>query len=657
MRGVMRLLIKDKLSKHWLWMSGAALCALLLLTAGLQYRWINRLSEAEQQQRRALLEATLRNLRGEFDRNLRDAMQVFRRSLGLAPNTDWEAQLNSIITQWVRDERTSLLRAVSFAQLQKNGSVIFKRRALTEASFSEAAWPAELSAYRMILAQGLRPSNGKLPLTPRELAQDFAASQPLLAFQLVEDPRRAAELRAFPELAERQGPPEEARDIEGRMTALSASSPPASLRGPTLKGWCFLELDATYLQKQLLPELIARHFNQNNRQNSQGDMEGFELALLTDQPPRALYSSIAASANALTPEAINAFARADAAVVLFTRRVETPPEGQPDNARPPQQPPPLPAPPRPRGAPPRNARERMPQDFKAPDFKAFDAAADPLAWRLVVKDATGSLETAIAQTRRRNLAAAFGVLLVLAASFALLLLAMRRVSRLAAQQLEFVAGVSHELRTPLAVIQSTSHNLAQGLVKDPQRVQQYGAAIQTETRRLTHQLEQVLAFAGIQSGRRLHDLRAVNMKEVCERALAAHPFAAEDWEVECELPNDLPPVQADAAALESIVNNLLHNAHKYAATGRWLRVSAQLIRHEIQITIADRGAGIAAEDLPHLFEPFYRGQRILASSVPGAGLGLSLVQRQLQAMGGRVTVKTGAGVGTAFTLHLPVSVA
>ena len=643
----MRQTIKDKLSKHWLWMSGAVLCALLLLTAGLQYRWINRLSEAEQQQRRALLETTLRNLRGEFDRSLRDVTQVFRRSLGLAPNTDWEAQLNNIITQWVSDERTSLLRAVSFAQLQKDGSVVFKRRTLTEVSFTETAWPTELAAYRTILAQGLRPTNGRLPLTPRELAQDFAASQPLLAFQLVEDPRREAELRASPKLAERPGPPEETPDIEDRMATLSASPQLANLSGPQLKGWCFFELDATYLQKQLLPELIARHFNQNNR----GDMEGFELALLTDQPPRALYSST----NALTPATINAFARADAAVVLFTRRVETPAEGQPDNARPPQQPPPPPAPPRPGGAPPRNARERMPQDFKAPDFKAFDAAADPLAWRLVVKDATGSLETAIAQTRRRNLAAAFGVLLVLAASFALLLLAMRRVNRLAAQQLEFVAGVSHELRTPLAVIQSTSHNLAQGLVKDPLRVQQYGAAIQTETRRLTHQLEQVLAFAGIQSGRRLYDLHAVNVKELCERALATHPFAAESWQVECELPNDLPPVQADANALESIVNNLLHNAHKYAAAGRWLRVSAQLIRNEIQLTIADRGAGIAAEDLPHLFEPFYRGQRVLASSVPGAGLGLSLVQRQLQAMGGRVTVKTETGAGTTFTLHLPIA--
>ncbi|NOT59488.1 MAG: HAMP domain-containing histidine kinase, partial [Acidobacteria bacterium] len=605
----MRRSLQDYLRKQWLWLSGAVLCALLLLTAGLQYRWINRLSAAEHQQRHALLATALRNVRGEFDRSLRDTMQVFRRSLGLAANTDWEAQLNTTVTQWGQDEHTSLLRAVSFAQLQKDGSVVFKRRALQEASFSETQWPAELTAYRTMLTEGLLTSNGQLPLTPREMAQDFMAAQPLLAFQLVEDPRREAELRAFPELAERPGPPKEpgdeaARDIEDRMTALSAAPPAANLRRPILKGWCFLELDATYLQNQFVPELSARYF-------SQSGMQGFELALLTGQPPRALYSSN----GALTPEAIVAFANADAAVVLFTRRVHS----QPNGVRPPG------APPLPEA--PRDDETQLPQGLNA-----LDAATDPLAWRLVVKDSAGSVALAIAQTRRRNLAAAFGVLLVLAASFALLLLAMRRVNRLAAQQLEFVAGVSHELRTPLAVIQSTSHNLAQGLVKDPQRVVQYGTTIQTEVRRLAHQLEQVLSFAGIQSGRKLYDLRAVDVKAVCERALAAHSFAAENWQVEFELSDDLPPVTADAAALESVVSNLLHNAHKYAAAGRWLRVSAQQTRHEIELTIADRGPGIAAADLPHLFEPFYRGQRVLASSVPGAGLGLSLVQRHLQAM-------------------------
>jgi signal transduction histidine kinase len=620
----MRLSLKDYWRRHWLWFCGAALCVLLLLTAWLQYRWINRLSEAEHQQRRALLETTLRNLRGEFDRRLGDTMQFFRRSLGVAAHTDWEARLNTTITQWRQEERASLLRAVSFAQLQKDGSVIFKRRTLAQAGFSVAEWPAEFTPYRTLVDRGLSSANGPLPLTPREWAQDFTAMQPLLAFQLVEDPRREAELRALPPFAKRQRALDAIRNIEDRLSVLLASPSSASLRGPVLKGWCFLELDAAYLQNRFVPELIAQYFGQRG-------MEGFDLALLTGQPPRTLYSS----AGSLKEAAVASFARADAAVVLFKRRVQ----GQSEVGPLPQGPLPLPA----GGAPP----------FR--DFEAFDAAVDPSAWRLVVRDSAGSVESAISQTRRRNLAVAFGVLLILAASLVLLLLAMRRINRLAAQQLEFVAGVSHELRTPLAVIQSTSHNLAQGMVKDPQRVVQYGATIQTEVRRLAHQLEQVLAFAGIQSGRKLYDVRAVDVRTLCEKALAAQPFVQDGWQVEYDVPPELPYVQADAAALESVINNLLHNAHKYAAAGRWLRLSAQHISNEIQLTIADRGAGIAAADLPHLFEPFYRGQRVQASSVPGAGLGLSLVQRHLQAMGGRVGVKTNPGEGTAFTLSLPIA--
>jgi signal transduction histidine kinase len=395
-----------------------------------------------------------------------------------------------------------------------------------------------------------------------------------------------------------------------------------------------------------LPELLDRYFSQRG-------MEDFQLALLTGLPPRALYLSD----PHLTAED---FATADAALPLLARRLQNMQEaGRPPN--------PPPAPPRPVRGPrkgqeaPRPPRNGPPGQGRRAleEFTAFDAAVDPTAWRLVVRDAHGSLAAALNQARLRNLTLGFSVLLILAASVVLLVLAAQRVRRLAHQQLEFVAGVSHELRTPISVIQSTSHNLAQGLVKDPQRVQQYGAAIQTEVRRLSNQVEQMLAFAGIQSGRKLYELQPVNLANLCERALAAYAEAFADWQVECEVPAALPPVLADEQALESAVKNLLHNAQKYAATGRWLRLSAQSVTNrqhvEVQLTIADHGPGIAAEDVPHLFEPFYRSRRVVATTIPGAGLGLNLVRRHLQAMHGGVTVQSTEGVGAAFTLHLPVA--
>jgi signal transduction histidine kinase len=75
----------------------------------------------------------------------------------------------------------------------------------------------------------------------------------------------------------------------------------------------------------------------------------------------------------------------------------------------------------------------------------------------------------------------------------------------------------------------------------------------------------------------------------------------------------------------------------------------------VQITVADRGPGIAPKDLPHIFEPFYRGQSGIAATTSGAGLGLCLVERNLRALGGSVTVKSAPDDGTSFTLHLPVS--
>lgn len=311
-----------------------------------------------------------------------------------------------------------------------------------------------------------------------------------------------------------------------------------------------------------------------------------------------------------------------------------------------------------RGEPPANERQarRRPGDNSGrPELEPLIEAENPSAWQLAVKYKSGSLEQTVAQTRRRNLAFGFGALLILSGSIALLALTASRSRKLAAQQMEFVAGVSHELRTPLAVIQSTSYNLAKGMIADTRRVQQYGEVIQTESRRLINQVEQMLSFAGIQSGRQHYDLRPLQIAEVVERAFAeyAAAFAADDWQIEQEIEADLPPVLADEQALESAVKNLLQNALKYAASGKHLSIRATSEKRKtIQLTITDQGSGIDAKDLPHIFEPFYRGKKAWDSPAPGTGLGLSLVERHLLAFGGRVTVKTSSA-GTAFTLYLP----
>ena len=119
-----------------------------------------------------------------------------------------------------------------------------------------------------------------------------------------------------------------------------------------------------------------------------------------------------------------------------------------------------------------------------------------------MKHPSGSLEAAVNAARRRNLLVSTASSAMLGASMGLLVVSTRRAQELARQQIEFVAAVSHELRTPLAVIRSAADNLADGVVHDEAQVRKYGELVRGEGRRLTEMVEQILEFAGIQSGQR-----------------------------------------------------------------------------------------------------------------------------------------------------------
>src|SRR5438093_3950281 len=125
---------------------------------------------------------------------------------------------------------------------------------------------------------------------------------------------------------------------------------------------------------------------------------------------------------------------------------------------------------------------------------------DSSAWRVSAAHRAGSLDAAVAQLRRRNLGLSFGILALLATGVAIVLVSANRAQQLARQQMEFVSTVSHELRTPLAVICSAGDNIADGVVREPDQFKSYGKLVRNEGRRLTEMVEQVLSFAGIQSG-------------------------------------------------------------------------------------------------------------------------------------------------------------
>ena len=282
-------------------------------------------------------------------------------------------------------------------------------------------------------------------------------------------------------------------------------------------------------------------------------------------------------------------------------------------------------------------------------------------WRLLAGYRPGSLEAMIARDRRGNLVIGSGILLLLAASIGAVVVSTARAARLARDQIRFVAGVTHELRTPLAVICAAGENLADGVVRDAGQVREYGRVIRDGGRRLAGMVEQVLEYAGAQSPGPFYTMRDCDVGEIIEAAVAELRMDAETngFTLEVEVEPCLPGIAADAVALKRALQNLVGNSIKYDAGRRWVGVYARKSAvadpgREIRLIVSDRGRGILPSDLPHVFEPFYRGRDVAAAQIHGSGLGLSLVRNTIRAHAGRITVESEVGRGSSFSIYLPI---
>lgn len=277
-------------------------------------------------------------------------------------------------------------------------------------------------------------------------------------------------------------------------------------------------------------------------------------------------------------------------------------------------------------------------------------------WELQVARKGGPISSAVVGWRRQNVLISLSVEALLLAAIGFLIISTRRMQKLADQKMQFVAGVSHELRTPVSSIAMLARNQADGLVRDPEQVKQYGALIHQQSQRLNEMVEQTLQYAGIQSGLRAPSLQDVDLRQVIERTLAAsrERLDRDGFQIEVDIEERLPAVRGDSQWLATAIGNLLSNAEKYANGRRWIRVSARHAREagEVQVTVEDHGIGIDPADFDQIFEPFCRGRRAVEAQIPGTGIGLSLVRDLAVAQHGRVTFVSEPDRGSAFTLHL-----
>ncbi len=232
-----------------------------------------------------------------------------------------------------------------------------------------------------------------------------------------------------------------------------------------------------------------------------------------------------------------------------------------------------------------------------------------------------------------------------------------RQMKLSQMKNEFVSNVSHELRTPLASIRVFGEFLRLGRVESPEKMREYGDYIETESRRLTQLINNILDFASIESGRKSYRFERADLEEVISETLKTFGVRLRQngFCIRFEGPGvPLPRLYFDAAAVAQSLSNLLDNAVKYSNGSKEIAVGLRREGNWAVIWVRDQGIGIPKDDQAKIFERFHRVSTGLVHDVKGSGLGLSIVQHIVQAHRGRVSVESRAGEGSTFSVYLPI---
>lgn len=274
--------------------------------------------------------------------------------------------------------------------------------------------------------------------------------------------------------------------------------------------------------------------------------------------------------------------------------------------------------------------------------------------RAVDRMGTGQLNARVAVSSRdelEQLAMAFNTMAdQLEAAFA-------RQGDLEQARRQLIAAVSHDVRNPLASMRAMVESINDGVVADEATVQRYLRQLQGEIQYLSRLIDDLFELSQIDAGLIGLQLGWASLQDVISDTLGAvsAQAAQRNLAVQGVVDGGLPPLLMDTRRVQRVLYNLVQNALRHTPSDGTIRIEAEDTGPEVRVIVSDTGEGIPIEELPHIFEQFYRGDRARSRDEAGSGLGLSIAEGIVTAHGGRIWAESPAGEGARFTFTLPKS--
>jgi signal transduction histidine kinase len=222
---------------------------------------------------------------------------------------------------------------------------------------------------------------------------------------------------------------------------------------------------------------------------------------------------------------------------------------------------------------------------------------------------------------------------------------------------DLVAAVSHDLRTPLTSIRAMVEAITDGVVADPATIQRYHATMRTQIESLSGLINDLFELSKLESEQFQLQLEPINLNDLVSDVLESMQPQAKGKNVSLTgiFGDDLPVIKAELVKIQRVLYNLVQNAIRHTPANGAICLTTKATPQGVQVEIEDTGEGISPEDMPHIFEQFFRGDKSRSRETGGAGLGLAIAKRIVEAHQGRIWVESQLDGGTRFSFTLPIT--